>query len=230
MNQPGQTPRDRSAVPPASSAENVALQSSPGPTAARPHLLRRLYDWVLLWADHPQASWALFLVAFAEASFFPIPPDILLLAMAMGAPERALRFAAICTVGSVFGGMAGYAIGWGLWGSMDQFFYAYIPGFSAEAFNAIAQKFADNAFITTFTAGFTPIPFKVFTIAAGAALVPFGLFVLGALISRALRFGLLAALVWWLGPAVKLWIDRYFNVLTIVVTVVLIGLIFLLQH
>ncbi|NNM11180.1 MAG: DedA family protein [Pseudomonadales bacterium] len=192
--------------------------------------MRRLYDWVLHWSGHPHAGWALFLIAFAEASFFPIPPDILLLAMAMSAPSRALRFAAICTAGSVLGGMAGYALGWGLWGSMDEFFYRYVPGFSVEAFDAIAQKFADNTFITTFTAGFTPIPFKVFTIAAGAALVPFGLFVLGAFISRALRFGILAALVWWLGPAVKLWIDRYFNLLTIVVTVALIALVVLLQQ
>lgn len=223
MNPPGKPPE---------SAGTEAQQGSAIAEASgdRPHALRRLYDWVLLWAEHPQASWALFWIAFAEASFFPIPPDILLLAMAMGMPERALRFAAICTAGSVLGGMAGYAMGWGLWASVDTFFYQWIPGFTPEAFAAIAQQFADNTFLTTFTAGFTPIPFKVFTIAAGAAMVPFLMFVLGALISRGLRFGILAALVWWLGPAVKLWIDRYFNLITIVVTVVLIALIVLLRH
>ncbi len=152
------------------------------------------------------------------------------LAMAMGAPARAMQFALVCTAGSVLGGIAGYTMGWGLWSSLDGFFYHYIPGFSPESFELMTQKFADNTFLTIFTAGFTPIPFKVFTIAAGAAMVPFFVFVLGALISRALRFGILAGLVLWLGPAVKLWIDRYFNLLTMIVTAVLIILFVILRH
>ena len=186
-------------------------------------MLRNLYDWVLTWADHRYASFALFVMAFAEASFFPIPPDVLLLAMAMGAPNKALRFAAICTLGSVLGGITGYAMGWGLWGVLDSYFYQYVPGFNEALFIRLAESFSDNTFSAIFAAGFTPIPFKVFTIAAGAALVPFGIFVLGAVASRALRYGLLAALIMWFGPTIKEWIDKYFNILTIIATVLLVG-------
>ena len=186
-------------------------------------MLRNLYDWVLTWAEHRYASFALFVMAFAEASFFPIPPDVLLLAMAMGAPNKAIRFAAICTLGSVLGGITGYAMGWGLWGVLDSYFYQYVPGFNEALFIRLAESFSDNTFSAIFAAGFTPIPFKVFTIAAGAALVPFGIFVLGAVASRALRYGLLAALIMWFGPTIKVWIDKYFNILTIVATVLLVG-------
>ena len=199
-------------------------------TTDKPNFVRRIYHWVLSWAEHPHASWALFLIAFAEASFFPIPPDVLLIAMAMGAPHLALRFAMVCTAGSVLGGMAGYALGFGLWQTVDQFFYDYIPGFSPEAFTMMASKFADNTFLAIFTAGFTPIPYKVFTIAAGAALIPFGLFLLGSVTSRALRFLLVAGLIYWLGPTVKNWIDRYFNILTVVFTALLIGGFILIER
>ena len=85
------------------------------PAKKRPHVLRRLYDWVLHWADTPYGAWALFLLAFAESSFFPIPPDVLLIALAIAVPLRSFRYAAIATAGSVLGGMAGYGIGWGFW-------------------------------------------------------------------------------------------------------------------
>ena len=147
---------------------------------------------------------------------------ILLLAMAMAAPHRALWFALVCTIGSVLGGLFGYLLGWGLWGSIDQFFFDHIPGFTEAKFAEMASTFADNAFITIFTAGFTLIPFKIFTIAAGAAAVPLLAFTLGAVISRGLRFGLLALLIKLCGPSIKEWIDRYFNLITIVFTVLLI--------
>ena len=193
-------------------------------------MLRNLYDWVLTLAEHRYASLALFVMAFAEASFFPIPPDVLLLAMAMGAPNKALQFAVICTIGSVLGGMAGYVMGWGLWGALDSFFYQYIPGFNEVLFLKLANSFADNTFEAIFIAGFSPVPFKVFTVAAGAALVPFGIFVLGAATSRALRYGLLALLIMWFGPTIKVWIDKYFNILTIVATVLLIGGFMLISY
>lgn len=203
------------------------MDSTNNPSAAQkttnPGPIRRLYDWVLELAEHRHATWALFIVAFAEASFFPIPPDILLLAMAMAAPQRALWFALICTVGSVLGGLTGYALGWGLWGVVDQFFFENIPGFTEDKFAAMANSFADNAFLTVFTAGFTLIPFKIFTIAAGAAAVPLLAFTLGAIISRGLRFGLLALLIKAFGPSMKEWIDKYFNILTIAFTVLLIA-------
>lgn len=199
-------------------------------TAKKPNIIRQLYDWVLELAEHRHALPALFIVSFAEASFFPIPPDILLLAMAMAAPHRALWFALVCTIGSVLGGLFGYLLGWGLWGSIDQFFFSHIPGFTEAKFDEMATTFADNAFITIFTAGFTLIPFKVFTIAAGAAAVPLLAFTMGAMISRGLRFGLLALLIKLCGPSIKDWIDRYFNLITIVFTLLLIGALIIWQQ
>ena len=199
------------------------------PVTAKPHIIRRLYDWVLELANHPHAVWALFLVAFAEATFFPIPPDVLLLAMAVAGPTKALRFALVCTVGSVAGGIVGYWIGWGLWGQLDTLFYQYIPGFTEEKFALLAEKFSENTFLTIFTAGFTPIPFKIFTVTAGAAVVPFLAFLIGATISRALRFFILAGLIRLFGSSIKDWIDRYFNILTIVGTALLIAIIYLLH-
>ncbi|MEE3239463.1 MAG: YqaA family protein [Pseudomonadota bacterium] len=192
-------------------------------------MLKRLYEWVLSWANSPYASPALFIMAFAEASFFPIPPDVLLLAMAMGAPERAIRFAFICTAGSVLGAIAGYALGWGLWGIMDQWFYHYVPGFSEAVFIQLSQSFSDNAFVALFTAGFTPIPFKIFTVAAGAAAVPLILFIFTAILSRGLRYGLLALLIRQFGEGIKEWIDRYFNLLTVLLTGIIIIMVILLQ-
>ena len=123
-------------------------------------MLKRLYEWVLSWPTALTLA-PLYLLWPLPRSFFPIPPDVLLLAMAMGAPEKAIRFACICTAGSVLGAIAGYALGWGLWGVMDQWFYHYVPGFSEAVFIQLSQSFSDNAFVALFTAGFTPIPFKI---------------------------------------------------------------------
>ena len=194
------------------------------------HLIRRLYNWVLELAKHPHALPALFLLSFAEATFFPIPPDALLLAMAVAAPQHALRFALVCTLGSIAGAVAGYLLGWGFWSQIDHLFYQFIPGFSEQAFTEMAARFAENTFVTIFTAGFTPIPFKIFTIAAGAAVVPFIAFLVGAAISRALRFYILAGLIRWCGPSVKDWIERYFNILTVIASVLLIVAFYFLQQ
>ena len=110
-------------------------------------MFRRLYDWVISWADKQYASHALFLVAFTEATIFPIPPDVLLLAMALGAPKKAFKFAIICTLGSVLGALLGYYMGWGLWGMMDNWFYLYIPGFSETVFLELSNSFKSNTFI-----------------------------------------------------------------------------------
>ena len=155
-------------------------------------MLRKLYNWVLSCSDKPYASHALFFVAFTEATFFPIPPDVLLLAMAIGAPNKAFRFALICTLGSVLGALLGYYMGWGLWSIMDNWFYLYIPGFSESIFIELSESFKSNTFLTIFTAGFTPIPFKVFTIAAGAAMVPILMFLFASTLSRGMRYLLLA--------------------------------------
>ncbi len=194
-------------------------------------MFRRLYDWVISWADKQYASHALFLVAFTEATIFPIPPDVLLLAMALGAPKKAFKFAIICTLGSVLGALLGYYMGWGLWGMMDNWFYLYIPGFSETVFLELSNSFKSNTFITIFTAGFTPIPFKVFTIAAGAAIVPIFIFLLASILSRGLRYGILALLIYKFGSNIKNWIDKYFNLMTWAITgLIVIIIIFLNYH
>ena len=183
--------------------------------------LRRLYDRVLEFETSPHAGRALFGLAFAEASFFPIPPDVLLMAMCLSAPARAFRYALVCSLGSVLGGIAGYAIGWFLWLELQGFFFSYI--FSESAFEKVAMMYRDNAFLAVFTAGFTPIPYKVFTIAAGVFQVSFAVFLGASLVSRSARFFLVAGLLKYIGPAVKTTIDRHFDWLSLVFMALLIG-------
>jgi len=176
-------------------------------------IVRRLYDWTLHWAETPYALWALFLLSFAEASFFPIPPDVLLIAMALGAPRRSLRFAAVCLAGSVLGGCAGYAIGMFLFEAVGK---PIINVYGAwDAYNAISLGFRTHGFLYIFGAALTPIPYKVFTIAAGACKVEFGVLVAASVVGRGLRFFAVGALFKFFGPPVKRFIDRYFNLLTI---------------
>lgn len=184
-------------------------------------MIRKMYDWVLHWADTPYGAWALFILAFCESSFFPIPPDVLLIALAVGVPTRAFRFALICSVGSLIGGCFGYLIGWqfmdvvgmpiiDLYGLQDKF----------EQVRLGYEKY--NAWIV-FTAGFTPIPYKLITITAGAFKVNFPVFFLASAVSRAARFYLVSWLIYKFGPQIRDFIDRYFNVLAISFTVLLIG-------
>ena len=186
-------------------------------------LIRAIYDWVLHWAATPYATYALFLLALAEASFFPIPPDVLLLAICLSRPARSLRYAGICTLGSVLGGMAGYAIGWGLWELTSGFFFAYVPGFTPEVFERVAGLYQRWDFWAVFVAGLTPIPYKVFTIAGGVFGINFPVFVLASILSRALRFGIEGYLIMRFGPPIKGFIDRYFNWLSLAFAVLLIG-------
>jgi len=128
-------------------------------------MLRRLYAWVLHWADHRWALPALAVLAFAESSFFPIPPDVLLVALTLGRPQRAWLYAGVCSLASVVGGAAGYLIGALLWEATHDWFIPLV--FSQEVFDHVGALYQDNAFLAIFTAAFTPIPYKVFTIAAG---------------------------------------------------------------
>jgi membrane protein YqaA with SNARE-associated domain len=195
---------------PETSAADAALRRGP---------VRRLYDWTISWADRPGGTWALFLLAVAESSFFPIPPDVLLIALAIGRPKRALWFALVCTAGSVIGGMIGYYIGFSLFEQIGRPVLEFYG--AAEKFDQVGQLYRDNLVLALGTAGFTPIPYKVFTIAGGAFAVPFVPFVLVSMVSRALRFFLVAGLIYAVGPRIKVFIDRYFNLLTIVFVVVL---------
>jgi membrane protein YqaA with SNARE-associated domain len=184
-------------------------------------MLRKIYDWVLHWAETPHGAWALFILAFCESSFFPIPPDVLLIALAVGLPTAAFRFALICSAGSLLGGCFGYLIGWFF---MDGIGNRIITLYALhDSFEMIREKYElYNAWIV-FTAGFTPIPYKLITISAGAFKVDFPVFFLASAVSRSARFFLVSALIYQFGPQIRGFIDRHFNRLAIVFTVLLIG-------
>ena len=183
--------------------------------------LHRLYDWVLGWADRPGGTWALFGIAFAEASFFPIPPDALLIPLALGRPRRALWFSFVCTLGSVLGAIAGFMIGTFLFASVGHAILS-LYGVTAQ-YVELGRMFNDNLWLTLGTAGFTPIPFKVFTIAAGAFGVAFLPFVVVSAASRGARFFLVAGLLRLFGVRIKGFIERYFNVLSIAFVILLVA-------
>ncbi len=149
-------------------------------------MVRRLYDWILYWAQTPYGTWALFLLAFCESSFFPIPPDILLIALAVAVPKKSLKYALICSAGSVLGGCFGYLIGWQFMASIGSpIVDFYGLGTKVEYIGALYNKYDAWA---VGIAGFTPIPYKVFTIAAGVFKINFSVFVLTSLVSRSARF------------------------------------------
>lgn len=180
-------------------------------------LHRRLYDWVLRWSAHPKATWALFALALAESSVFPVPPDVLLSAMAFAAPRRARAYAALATAGSVAGGLLGYGLGWGLWQAVGPLFFRHLGpfGFTIENFRTVQNAYQDNAFLAVFTAAFTPIPYKVFTVAAGVFGIGVGAFLVASLLGRGMRFFLVAELAGRIGPAVRPFIERYLGWLTL---------------
>lgn len=192
-------------------------------TSTRPNPIRRLYDWVLRWAWTPHGQVALGVLSFAEASFFPIPPDVLLIALVLGARERWLRLALICSVASIAGGLFGYAIGWGLWAAVDQWFYAYVPGFTPEKFGKVADLYREWDFWVVFVAGFTPIPYKIITITAGVFSLNLPMFIVASAVSRSARFFLVAWLLHRYGEPIRTFIDKRFNLLAIAFTALLIG-------
>tara|TARA_B100000959_G_scaffold285263_1_gene359459 strand:- start:1364 stop:1882 length:519 start_codon:yes stop_codon:yes gene_type:complete len=152
-------------------------------------------------------------LALAESSFFPIPPDPLLIALCLGAASKSLRFALIATSASVLGGMIGYGIGAGAWDLAEPWFYQYVPGVSPEAFEQVQVQYDRWDFWAIFFAGLTPIPYKVFTLSAGVFSINFGIFVVASVLSRSLRFFVLAGLIFKFGRPIASFIDRYFNLL-----------------
>ena len=192
------------------------------PDVPLPGILRRLYDWVLGWADTRYGIPALGALSFAEASFFPIPPDPLLMALCLGAPRRSFRIAAWGTLASVIGGAVGYLLGSGAWSLLGNFFFDWVPGVTPEAFGTVQELYDRWDFWAIFLAGLTPIPYKVFTLSAGVFAIEFPIFVLASILSRGLRFFLVAGLIWKFGPPVSRFIDRYFNLLTLTFGVLLV--------
>ena len=183
--------------------------------------LRRLYHWVIGWADRPGGPVALFVIAFAESSFFPIPPDVLLIPLSLGRPTRALWFATLCTVGSVAGAMFGYLIGATLYQSIGVPILEFY-GLTSQ-YQTIGRMYAENLLLSLGTAGFTPIPFKVFTIAAGGFGISFPAFVAVSAVSRGARFFLVGGLITLFGERIRGFIERYFNLLTILFVIALVG-------
>lgn len=201
---------------------------SPPSTPAAPEaptrgLLRRLYDWVLHWAHTRWGTPALAAVSFAESSFFPIPPDPLLMALALGRPSRAWAFAGVCTLASVAGGLAGYAIGFGGWSLVGDWFFAHVPGVTPEAFARVEQLYVRWDFWAIFLAGLTPIPYKVFTLSAGVFAINLPVFLIASGMSRGLRFTIEAALIHHFGEPITAFIDRWFNVLSLLFGLMLVG-------
>ena len=177
-------------------------------------LMRKTYDWVLHWAETPYGGPALFILAFCESSFFPIPPDVLLIALAISIPRRSFYYAGLCSIASVFGGALGYFIGFEfmeLIGKPILNFYGYMDEFAAV--QALYQKY-DFWFVGM--AGFTPIPYKVFTIASGACDIDFLRFMLASVVSRSARFFAVGTLIYLFGAPIKVFIDKYFNILAII--------------
>lgn len=178
----------------------------------RRHLIRRLYDWTVGWADRPGGTRALLVIAFAESSFFPIPPDVLLIALCVGAPHASFRFALVCSVGSVAGGAFGWLLGAGAWHLLRDAFIPYV--FAQSTFDHVQQLYQGNAFIAILTAAFTPIPYKVFTVAAGVFEVSLPTLLVASVIGRSARFFMVASVFFFFGRQMRVLIERYFDLLT----------------
>ncbi len=213
----------------------TAEEQPAGTGAGRRNIVRRIYDWVLGWSSSRWGETALFVLAFAESSFFPVPPDVLLIALCLGTPKRSLRYAAICTAGSILGAIGGYAVGYFLWQTaagehtaLAQWCYSHL--FTPEQFWDVQQVFEKYNFWAIFTAGFTPIPYKLFTIAGGVFGINLPMFILASIVSRGMRFFLIAWLIRRFGPPIKVFIDKYFNLLAIAFTVLLIGAFVLVKY
>ncbi len=186
------------------------------------NFIRRMYDWTVSWADKPQSTVALSLLSAAESSFFPVPPDVLLIPLVYGKPKKWWYFALVCTVFSVIGGVIGWYIGYAGWEAVKDFFFNYVPGFTPENFDYVKNLYKDNALLAIFTAAFTPIPYKIFTITAGVCDVPLYDLILGSIIGRGGRFFLVGLIIRVVGPKSKEFIDKYFNLLTIAFFVLLV--------
>ena len=184
-------------------------------------MFRKLYDWTLRMAGHRHADRTLALVSFAESSFFPIPPDVMVVPMVLARREQAYRIAAICTIASVLGGMAGYAIGMFLYESVGQWLIR-LYGMS-EGIETFRETYREWGAWIILIKGFTPIPFKLVTIASGIAGFNFGLFVLMATITRGVRFFLIAFLLKRYGEPVQAFIEKRMNLVGWLFLIALIG-------
>jgi len=192
------------------------------------NIVRRVYDWVLSWAESPFGATALFILSFAESSFFPIPPDVLLIALCISIPARSFNFALICTIGSLTGGLVGYGIGYWGYAAIGQPIVDFYHG--QEVMENIRRQYDVYGFWGVLIAAITPIPYKIFTIASGVFKFNFIEFLLASAIGRSFRFFALAVMIWKFGPAIKGFIDKYFNLLAIIFVLLLVAGFILIKY
>jgi membrane protein YqaA with SNARE-associated domain len=199
--------------------------------------MKKLSDWVLKWAQTPFAPVALFILAFSESVFFPIPPDLLLIVLVLGFKAKAFKYALNCTLGSVAGALVGYCLGHFIWinstGNFTWFadiFFQHVPGFSTDLFNSIKELYDKWDFWIIFTGGFAPIPYKIFTITAGVFDINLVMFFLSSIISRGLRYLFIAFLLWKFGSSIKLFMEKYFKRIAFGFTVSLLSCFILIKY
>jgi membrane protein YqaA with SNARE-associated domain len=184
-------------------------------------MIRKLYNWVLELAARPTAERWLFAISFMESSFFPIPPHAMLAPMCLARPDKALRFAFVCTVASILGALLGYAIGYFLFESVGHAILSALG--MAESFPKSQCYINEYGAQIILIKGATPIPFKLLTITAGFAHMNLLTFVLASLVSRAFQFFLVAGLFWKFGPPIKLFIDKYLAMVTAAFLIIVVG-------
>jgi membrane protein YqaA with SNARE-associated domain len=184
-------------------------------------MMQRAYDWMMRTATHDKAPLGLFWFAFAESSFFPIPPDVMLVPMVLAKPARAWTYAAICTVGSVLGGILGYAIGYFLYETLGQWL-VQVYGLATQ-FEAYRAAYSQWGLWIILIKGLTPIPYKIVTIASGAAAFNFWVFIAASIVTRGARFFLVAGLLYWFGEPIRGFIERRLTLVTTTFLVFLVG-------
>lgn len=183
-------------------------------------MLKKLYDWVIHWAETKYGLPVLAFISFIESSVFPIPPDPLLLALGLSKPNKAILYAIICSVASIAGGIVGYLIGWAAWEIVSDFFLTYI--FSVDVFNYVGIKYHENAFLAILGAAFTPIPYKVFTITAGVFKINLAVFILASSIGRSARFLTEGFLIYFFGEKIRTFIEKYLSLLSLIFFIILV--------
>lgn len=184
-------------------------------------MIRALYDWTMRSASHKRAPEALFAVSFIESSFFPIPPDVMLIPMVLAERAKAWWFAFVATVGSVLGGMFGYLIGYALFDAIGRYVLELYG--ALDQFQIFADQYNEYGAWIVFIFGVTPFPYKVITIASGATSLNIWVFLLASVASRGLRFFVVAALLYWFGPAIRDFIEKRLNLVFTVFVGCLIG-------
>ncbi|MGC9368882.1 MAG: YqaA family protein [Paracoccaceae bacterium] len=191
-------------------------------------MIRGLYDWTISLAESRYALWALAVVSFVESSVFPIPPDVLMIPMIIAQPRRAWVIAGVALVASVIGGLLGYYIGWGLFESVGR---PVLEFYGKDAyFDEFRARYNDYGAWAVLIAGMTPFPYKVITILSGTTGLNLGVFMLASVVARGARFFILAALLWKFGAPIRVFIEKWLNLIFVIFVIALIGGFYLVRY